>query len=68
MNETTPDVQELIERARQGDDAARDALLERYRDKLNRMVSMRLDRRMAARVDASDVVQETAGRRGPEPG
>ena len=59
MNETTPDVQELIERARRGDDAAREALLERYRDKLNRMVSMRLDRRLAARVDPSDVVQET---------
>ena len=60
MNETTPDVvEELIERARQGDRVARDALLERYRGSLNRMVASRLDRRLASRVDASDVVQET---------
>ena len=60
MNDTTPDVvEELIERARQGDDVARDALLQRYRDKLNRMVALRLDRRLASRVDPSDVVQET---------
>ena len=42
-----------------GDEAARQQLLERYRDYLRRMVAVRLDRRLAARVDASDVVQET---------
>ena len=49
----------LIDRAHGGDEAARQQLLERYRDYLRRMVAVRLDRRMAARVDASDVVQET---------
>jgi len=51
--------QSLLDQARQGDDDARLSLLERYRDYLRRMVAVRLDRRLAPRVDASDVVQET---------
>jgi RNA polymerase sigma-70 factor, ECF subfamily len=50
---------ELIDRAGHGEAAARQDLLERYRDYLRRMVAVRLDRRVAARVDVSDVVQET---------
>ena len=38
---------------------ARRDLLEHYRDYLRRMVAARLDRRLAPRIDASDVVQET---------
>ena len=34
-------------------------LLERFRGYLNRMVAARLDRRLAPRVDPSDIVQET---------
>jgi RNA polymerase sigma-70 factor (ECF subfamily) len=34
------------------------ALLERHRQRLRRMVSLRLDRRLQGRVDASDVIQE----------
>ena len=49
----------MIDRAGRGDEDARHKLLERYRDYLRRMVAVRLDRRVAARVDASDVVQET---------
>ena len=49
---------DLIERARAGDRAALDALLGRHRDRLRRMVAMRLDTRLQARLDASDVVQE----------
>ena len=49
----------LIERASGGDDAARQDLLEQYRVYLRRMVEARLDRRVTARVDPSDVVQET---------
>jgi len=48
----------LIERAERGDDGARQDLLELYRDYLRRMVAARLDRRLAPRVDPSDVVQE----------
>jgi RNA polymerase sigma-70 factor (ECF subfamily) len=52
------DTEELIARARDGDAAARQQLLVRHRDRLCRMVAVRLDRRLAARVDPSDVVQE----------
>jgi RNA polymerase sigma-70 factor (ECF subfamily) len=49
---------ELVERAARGDDAARHQLLARHRDRLKRMVAVHLDRRLAARVDPSDIVQE----------
>src|SRR6516225_9770883 len=48
----------LIERARAGDREALNTLLTRHRDRLRRMVEMRLDTRLQARLDASDVVQE----------
>jgi RNA polymerase sigma-70 factor (ECF subfamily) len=53
-----PDTDALLARTAAGDAAARDQLLARHRDKLRRMVAVRLDRRLAARVDPSDVVQE----------
>jgi RNA polymerase sigma-70 factor (ECF subfamily) len=49
---------ELLEKASHGDAAARERLLVRYRNRLRRMVALRMDRRLAARIDASDVVQE----------
>jgi RNA polymerase sigma-70 factor (ECF subfamily) len=58
MAPTAPDTDELIERARAGDSAAAEAVLVSHRDRLRRMVAVRLDRRIAARVDPSDVVQE----------
>lgn len=48
----------LVELARAGDTAALDKLFARHRDRLRRMVDLRLDRRLLGRVDASDVVQE----------
>jgi RNA polymerase sigma-70 factor (ECF subfamily) len=54
-----PDTNELVERAGQGDVPARHQLLVRHRARLRKMVAIRLDRRLAARVDPSDVVQET---------
>ena len=59
MTETTRLTEALIDRAGHGDDTARRELLERYRDYLRRMVATRLDRRLAPRVDPSDIVQET---------
>jgi RNA polymerase sigma-70 factor (ECF subfamily) len=59
MTETTRMTESLIDQAKQGDNVARLSLLERYRDYLRQMVAVRLDRRLAPRVDASDVVQET---------
>lgn len=48
----------LIERARGGDRDALNQLFERHRARLRRMVDMRLDSRLQARIDASDVIQE----------
>jgi RNA polymerase sigma-70 factor (ECF subfamily) len=53
-----PEIDALIKQVRDGDDAARQRLLEVCRARLRRMVAVRLDRRLVARVDASDVVQE----------
>lgn len=48
----------LVERARGGDPAAVGDIFARHRDRLRRMVDMRLDRRLQGRIDASDVIQE----------
>src|SRR3954465_3996851 len=52
------DTDELLRTAELGDESARAELLARHRDRLRRMVAVRIDRRLAARVDPSDVVQE----------
>jgi RNA polymerase sigma-70 factor (ECF subfamily) len=52
------DTDELVARASQGDEAARHQLLDRHRARLRRMVAMRLDPRLASRLDPSDIVQE----------
>ena len=59
MSDLLSRTHELIDCANRGDKVARQNLLERYRDYLRRMIAVRLDPRLAARVDASDVVQET---------
>jgi RNA polymerase sigma-70 factor (ECF subfamily) len=53
-----PNTEELLERAGTGDQRARQQLLARHRGRLRQMVALRIDRRMAARVDPSDVMQE----------
>jgi RNA polymerase sigma-70 factor (ECF subfamily) len=59
MTETQDwDTDTLIRKARLGDQAARQQLLVRHRNRLRQMVALRLDPRVAARVDPSDVVQE----------
>jgi hypothetical protein len=52
------DTDELVEQARGGDREARQQLLGRHRDRLRQMVALRMDRRLRARVDPSDVVQD----------
>ena len=47
-----------IEQLRGGDRQALATLFEKYRDRLRRMVELRLEQRLRARIDASDVVQE----------
>ena len=56
---SAPDTDQLLNRASKGDGAARQQLLTRHRQRLRKMIALRLDRRLAARVDPSDVVQET---------
>jgi RNA polymerase sigma-70 factor, ECF subfamily len=56
--ENADKIDELIQRAVQGDSTAISALLSMYRDRLTKMVQLRLDRRLFGRVGASDIVQE----------
>src|SRR5712692_10327330 len=58
MENNSADSVDLIERARAGDREALGALFARHRDRLSRMVEARLDPRLQARLDASDVVQD----------
>ena len=57
---TIPETDEadLLQRAKGGDQHALAALFARYRDRLRKMVRLRLDRRMAGRIDPSDVLQD----------
>ena len=55
------DTEDLMRRAASGDSAATERLLSRHRDRLRRLVAVRLDRRLAARIDPSDVVQDALG-------
>lgn len=54
-----PDTDELVRRVAEGETAAISRLLDRHRQRLRRMVGVRMDPRLAVRVDPSDVVQET---------
>jgi RNA polymerase sigma-70 factor (ECF subfamily) len=47
-----------IERAMAGDKEAWGALLAEHRERLRRMVALRLDHRLQGRIDASDVIQD----------
>lgn len=58
MANNSGDTLALIERARAGDEQALNEIFARHRDRLHRMVELRLDRRLQARVDASDVIQD----------
>jgi RNA polymerase sigma-70 factor (ECF subfamily) len=48
----------LIERARMGDGDALNEIFARHRERLRRLVEARLDQRLQARIDASDVIQD----------
>ena len=60
---------ELLAHAATGDRSAIGRLLERHRGRLRNSLAGRIDRRISARLDASDLIQETfavASRRLPE--
>jgi hypothetical protein len=56
--ETDAEVAALVARLRAGDQAALAELFNRHRERLRRMVQLRLDHRLAGRVSTSDVLQE----------
>ena len=53
------DTESLLTAAAEGNSTAWQTLLEQHRERLRRMVDLRLDSRVSSRLDASDVVQET---------
>jgi RNA polymerase sigma-70 factor (ECF subfamily) len=58
MTDDASEESDLLHRAGGGDQEALCTLLSRYRDRLKRMVHLRLSRRLQGRVDDSDVLQE----------
>ena len=60
MTSEPSDLVELQRRIERGDEAALLDLFTRHRDRLKRMVKLRLDRRLQGRIDASDVLQEAS--------
>jgi RNA polymerase sigma-70 factor, ECF subfamily len=58
MTRRESDIDDLIERATDGDASARQELLVRHRQRLRQMIVVRIDPRLAPRLDPSDVVQE----------
>jgi RNA polymerase sigma-70 factor (ECF subfamily) len=58
MDETPSGINRDLEGLCTGDRQSLAALFDRYRDRLRRMVELRMDPRLRARVDASDVLQE----------
>lgn len=59
MTASDPGTDQLLTRAGAGDQRAIDQLLQRHRPRVRRMISLRMDSRLSARLDPSDVVQET---------
>jgi RNA polymerase sigma-70 factor (ECF subfamily) len=53
-----PETEELLSQARRGEAEAVERLLAAHREPLRHMIDMRLDPALAARIDASDVVQD----------
>src|SRR5208337_389551 len=58
VSSANPDWEQLMERASGGDRPAREQLLAGHRDRLRQMIAVRMDRRLVARIDPSDVVQD----------
>jgi RNA polymerase sigma-70 factor, ECF subfamily len=58
MIEDSSETRRALQRASEGDRSRLGALLERHRDRLKRMVALRLHPRLQGRIDPSDVIQE----------
>ena len=57
-DENRRDDEDLLRRLEAGDERALAELFARYRERLRKMIRLRLDRRLQGRIDASDVLQE----------
>src|SRR5262245_30119334 len=57
-NHDSPETNDLLRQAAAGDRQVLGRLLERDRERLRRMVALRMDHRLNGRVDPSDVIQE----------
>ncbi len=60
---------DLLLRLDEGDERALTELFARHRERLRRMIRLRLDRRLQGRIDSSDILQDTyleVARRAPE--
>src|SRR5262245_1893407 len=58
MTDDSQEDSECLQRAVNGDEDALRALFSKHRDRLKRMVHLRLSRRLLGRVDDSDILQE----------
>jgi len=58
MGERGSETAELLRRAADGNADALGQIWTRHRERLRRMVEVRLDRRLQGRLDASDILQE----------
>jgi RNA polymerase sigma-70 factor (ECF subfamily) len=58
MAENSSETNQLLRLAAQGESEGWGTLLAQHRERLRRMVALRLDQRLQGRVDASDVIQE----------
>ena len=58
MTSDSNETQVLLQRAGQGDRQAVGELFTRHKERLRRMVQLRLDRRLQGRIDPSDVLQD----------
>src|SRR5579871_6058485 len=58
MTIDSSETRKILEEAAQGDSSALSALLTQHRERLRRMVALRMDQRLQGRIDASDVIQE----------
>jgi RNA polymerase sigma-70 factor (ECF subfamily) len=59
MNHHGPDTDDLLAQVEQGNQSARGRLLDRHRPRIRAMLAVRMDPRLQARIDPSDLVQET---------
>jgi RNA polymerase sigma-70 factor, ECF subfamily len=58
MNDPPSETVHLLERLKTGDRRALADLFQRHRDRLRRMIELRMDARLYRRIDASDVLQD----------